>query len=241
MATTPGARKPRIGRQPVSISTPDDPLRARQGRSVARALAKLYPDATCALRHRNPFELLVATILSAQCTDKKVNEVTPELFRRWPTAGALAACPPAELEAVIRATGVFRAKAKSLIAMSNALVRDHDGEVPKSLDALTALAGVGRKTAQVVLGTWFGVATGIVVDTHVRRLSQRLGLTRANDPDKIDADLQAIIPKSHWIAFSHRMIEHGRKVCIAQRPKCSDCGLRKICPRIGVDKGAAAE
>ena len=201
---------------------------------LLRALKRLYPRAECALHHENAFQLLVATILSAQCTDKKVNEVTPRLFRTWPDAAALAESDPAELERVIHPTGFFRAKAKSLRGMAQALVRDHAGEVPRDLDALTALPGVGRKTAHVVLGNAFRIASGVVVDTHVGRLSRRLGLTRQTDPVKIERDLAGLLPRTQWIDFSHRMIEHGRAVCGSQRPKCDTCQLNVFCPRVGV-------
>ena len=207
----------------------------RHAGRVLRALAAAYPDAECALRHAGPFELIVATILSAQCTDKKVNEVTPALFRRYPDASSLAQAEPAELERLIRQTGFFRAKAKNLIAMAQGLVSDHGGEVPRDLDALTRLPGVGRKTANVVLGVAFQIASGVVVDTHVKRLAYRLGLTQEESPERIEVDLAAILPRTQWIAFSHRMIAHGRAVCLAQRPRCTTCPLAKLCPRQGIE------
>jgi endonuclease-3 len=205
-----------------------------QAARVVRALARLYPDATCALRHRDPFELLVATILSAQCTDVRVNLVTPALFDRFPKAQALAQAEQVEVEALIQSTGFFRAKAKSLLGMSRQLVALHQGEVPRNLDALTALPGVGRKTANVVLGTAFAIPSGVVVDTHVKRLSRRLGLTGSTDPVMIERELMAIVPRKQWIDLSHRLIAHGRSVCIAQRPRCSQCRMAVLCPKVGV-------
>ena len=205
-----------------------------QGAAVARRLSKLYPQALCSLDFDSPFQLLIATILSAQCTDKRVNAVTGSLFGRWPTAAALAAATQAEVEAVIRSTGFFRAKAKNIRGCCQALVERHGSEVPRTLEELVRLPGVGRKTANVVLGSGFGLPSGVVVDTHVGRLSRRLGLTRHADAVKAERDLIAAIPKSHWIAFSHRLIEHGRTVCTARRPRCEDCPLAGLCPRVGV-------
>ena len=206
----------------------------KQGAAVARRLAKGYPEAHCSLDFASPFQLLIATILSAQCTDKRVNAVTGSLFGRWPTAAALAAASQAEVEAVIRSTGFFRAKAKNIRGCCQALVERHGGEVPRTLEELVRLPGVGRKTANVVLGSGFGLPSGVVVDTHVGRISRRLGLTRHADAVKAERDLIAAIPKSHWIAFSHRLIEHGRTVCTARRPRCEDCPLAGLCPRVGV-------
>ena len=205
-----------------------------QGAAVARRLSKLYPQALCSLDFDSPFQLLIATILSAQCTDKRVNAVTGSLFGRWPTAAALAAATQAEVEAVIRSTGFFRAKAKNIRGCCQALVERHGSEVPRTLEELVRLPGVGRKTANVVLGSGFGLPSGVVVDTHVGRLSRRLGLTRHADAVKAERDLIAAIPKSHWIAFSHRLIEHGRAVCTARRPRCEECLLAGLCPRVGV-------
>lgn len=210
---------------------PDLSAARKQARKVSRALAKAYPDADCALVHRNPFELIVATILSAQCTDKMVNKVTPALFARYPDAPSLASADPKELEDLIHPTGFFRAKARNLIGMAEGLVERFDGQVPDRLDALTSLPGVGRKTAHVVLGVGFGIASGVVVDTHVKRLSYRLGLTDADDPERIEKDLASALPRSHWIAFSHRMITLGRAICTASRPKCDICPLNAICPK----------
>lgn len=214
--------------------------RTARARRVCRALARAYPDAECALTHGNAFELLAATILSAQCTDKMVNQVTPALFARYPDAASLSRADPAEVERLIRPTGFFRSKARSLIGMAEALVARHGGEVPDDLDALTALPGVGRKTAQVVLGVAFGRATGIVVDTHVKRLALRLDLTDATDPAKVERDLMAALPRKEWIAFSHRMIAHGRAVCTARAPRCDSCVLTRDCPKRGVPQAAKA-
>jgi endonuclease-3 len=210
----------------------------QQAQRVVAALERLYPDATCALVHKNPYELLVATILSAQCTDARVNLVTPAVFQRYPDARALAGAESAELEDLIRSTGFFRAKARNLLGMAKGVVERHGGEIPADLDALTALPGVGRKTANVVLGTAFGIASGVVVDTHVKRLSLRLGLTRAKTPEQIERDLIRIIPRDGWIDLSHRLIQLGRRYCLALRPKCGECPLESICPKIGV-KGQA--
>jgi endonuclease-3 len=199
-----------------------------------RDLTKAYPEARCALDFRDPFQLMVATILSAQCTDTMVNRVTPILLGRYPDAKALSEAELADVEEIIHSTGFFRAKAKNLVAMSRAIVEKHGGEVPKDIDELTALPGVGRKTANVVLGTAFGIATGIVVDTHVKRLAYRLGLTESKDPVQIERRLMELLPRKHWVMFSHLLITHGRKVCIAQKPRCSQCVLDPICPKNGV-------
>jgi endonuclease-3 len=202
--------------------------------AVERALAAAYPDATCELHHHDAYELLVATILSAQCTDARVNQVTPALFKRWPDATRLARAGQTDLEEAIRSTGFYRNKAKSLLGMARAVVERHGGAIPADMDALTALPGVGRKTANVVLGTAFGVATGVVVDTHVARLAKRLGLTRQTDPVKIERDLMRKLPSSSWIALGHRLILHGRRVCGARKPACDRCPLAAVCPRVGV-------
>lgn len=205
-----------------------------QARRVLKALKELYPDAECALVHDGPFQLLAATILSAQCTDVRVNLVTPRLFARFPDARSLAEADRAEVEELIRSTGFFRAKAKNLQAMAARLQQEHGGQVPRDLELLTALAGVGRKTANVVLGTAFGLATGVVVDTHVKRLAGRLGLTTRKTPEQIETDLMAVVPRSEWVEFSHRLIHHGRKLCVARKPHCSQCPLEPFCPKIGV-------
>lgn len=216
--------------------SPDPSLQAKR---VVSSLTKLYPVVKCALDHRNPFELLVATILSAQCTDVRVNLVTPALFERFPDAQALARADLAEVESLIHSTGFFRAKAKNLVAMANGLVELHGGEVPDDLEALTALAGVGRKTANVVLGNAFSIASGVVVDTHVKRLAFRLGLTTNRDPVAIERDLVELVPKKHWVDLSHRLIEHGRRTCGSLRPKCDDCALAGLCPKSGVRRPGA--
>lgn len=197
-------------------------------------LRDLYPHATCALVHQNPLQLLVATILSAQCTDERVNLVTKPLFRTYRTAQDFARASLETLSQEIRPTGFFRNKAKNLIGCCQALVEKHGGEVPRDLEALVQLPGVGRKTANVVLGTAFGIASGIVVDTHVKRLSGRMGLTTNADPEKIEQDLLGLVPKSDWILFSHVLILHGRQRCMARKPDCDSCELRNLCPRIGV-------
>jgi endonuclease-3 len=193
-------------------------------------LASTYPDAHCALDHANPFQLLVATILSAQCTDKRVNMVTPVLFSRYPDAAALARAKQEDVEEIIRSTGFFRNKATNLVAMAGALVDRHGGEVPADMDALVALPGVGRKTANVVLGNAFARNEGIVVDTHVSRLSQRLGLTADTDPVKIEDSLVPLFPRERWTMLSHLLIEHGRQVCDAKKPRCAECPLLELCP-----------
>jgi endonuclease-3 len=196
---------------------------------VAR-LKREYPGAHCALDHHTPYELLVATILSAQCTDARVNQVTPAFFARYPTAPDLARAEPAEVEEMIRSTGFFRSKTKSLLGMARALTERHGGEVPASMEALRALPGVGRKTANVVLGNAFGIDEGIVVDTHVTRLSRLLGLTRHADATKIEADLMRLVPRRDWTLVAHLLIFHGRRVCIARRPRCEACVLADLCP-----------
>jgi len=207
--------------------------RRTRARAIARALARAHPDAWCALDYRNPWELLVATILSAQCTDKMVNAVTPALFAEFPGPAALAAADPARVETLVRRTGFFRQKTKALLAVARAIAGEHGGEVPPSLEALTALPGIGRKTANVVLGTAFG-RPAIFVDTHVRRLAGRLGLTVEDDPDAIERDLRALLPPRAWTRFAHRLIHHGRQVCVARKPHCSRCALARWCPQVGV-------
>jgi endonuclease III len=211
--------------------------RAELARRIFGALAAAYPDARCELDFHDPYELLVATILSAQCTDARVNQVTPALFARFPNARALAAADQAELESLVRPTGFYRNKARSLIGMAAAVVARHDGEIPRQMEHLTALPGVGRKTANVVLGTAFSLATGVVVDTHVARLSRRLGLSRHDDPERIERDLMGSFPADAWVALGHRLILHGRRVCSSRRPACERCSLDSICPQVGVGKG----
>jgi endonuclease-3 len=209
--------------------------RRHHARRIVRELAKLYPDARCALDYQNPLQLLIATILSAQCTDVRVNMVTPALFARFPDAAAFARADHAELERMIQSTGFFRNKAKNIIACCKQIVEQHGGHVPATMEELNPLPGVGRKTANVILGNAFDVP-GITVDTHVGRLSRRLGLTTEEDPAKVERDLMALLPPKEWTMFSHQMIFHGRQVCFARKPNCEGCTLAKICPRIGVEK-----
>ena len=218
-----------MGKTRRAPARPNEALRDRAA-AITRALAAEYGAATCALRHESPFELLVATILSAQCTDVRVNLVTPALFAKYPDARRLAQSPPGELEALIRPTGFFNAKARNLRGCARALVERHRGEVPRTMEELLLLPGVARKTANVVLGTAFGIASGVVVDTHVMRITRLLKLTRQVSPEKIERDLVALLPKEEWIDFSHRLIWHGRKVCIARRPQCDRCVLAELCP-----------
>ena len=205
----------------------------QRARRIVRLLAKLYPDAHCALHYETPLQLLVATILSAQCTDKRVNMVTPALFRKYRDAAAFATAEAPALETAIASTGFFRNKARNIIACCRQLMEQHNGQVPATLDELVKLPGVGRKTANVILGDAFGVP-GITVDTHVGRLSRRLGLTTHTDPVKVEQDLMRLIPRKEWTPFSHRMIFHGRQVCFARKPNCPGCGLAAVCQRIGV-------
>jgi endonuclease-3 len=202
--------------------------------TVYAALAAEHPDAHCELTHRDAFELLCATILSAQCTDRRVNLVTPALFAAYPDARALGEARQEDVEALVRTTGFFRNKAKNLIAMARALVAHHGGEVPASMEALAALPGVGRKTANVILGNVFGVNEGVTVDTHVQRLSRRLGLTAETDPVKIERALMPLFPRESWAMLSHLLIFHGRRVCDARKPRCGDCALAPHCPSAGV-------
>lgn len=203
--------------------------RARTEEILGR-LHEEYPDAGCALLHQNPFQLLVATILSAQCTDKRVNMVTPTLFARFPTPADMAAADLTEIEELIRTTGFFRNKARSLKGLGQALVTEFDGEVPNTMAELNPLPGVGRKTANVVLGNAFGVDEGVVVDTHVKRLSGLLGLSQHKTPEKIELDLMELVPRDHWTLWSHLLILHGRNVCVARRPACDRCVLLDLCP-----------
>jgi endonuclease-3 len=203
----------------------------RQARvkKILATLDKMYPQATCALHHSNAWELLAATILSAQCTDKRVNEVTPGLFKKYPTIRDMANANQAELAQDIRSTGFFNNKSKSLIGAARKILADFGGEVPRNIDDLLTVPGAARKTANVVLGTAFGIASGVVVDTHVQRISQRLDLTKNKDPKKIEQDLIKIIPKEKWILFSHQIILHGRALCIARNPRCAECALDPVC------------
>lgn len=208
----------------------------RRAKNVVARLRKEFPDAHTALVYDTPLELLVATILSAQCTDARVNVVTKSLFRKYPTVAHYAKARQASLEREIRSTGFFRNKAKSIKGCCQKLVKDFDGEIPQDIEAMVALPGVGRKTANVVLGSAFGIASGVVVDTHVSRITQRLGLTREKDAVKIERDLMKHLPQKEWIQFSHLMIFHGRRTCMARKPKCDECCLEPLCPRVGVKK-----
>ncbi len=203
--------------------------------AILKGLDEAYPNAECALHHRSPWELLVATILSAQCTDARVNLVTPVLFKRFPTPAAMAQAKLSELEEIIRTTGFFRNKAKSIQGAAQKIVDDFGGQVPQTLAELITVPGAARKTANVVLGVSFGLAEGVVVDTHVMRLSRRLSLTKADTPQAIEQDLMRILPQDRWISFSHQLIHHGRKVCIARNPKCVECILRAVVPFEGQD------
>jgi endonuclease-3 len=196
---------------------------------ILKRLAATYPNAECALHHRNAWELLVATILSAQCTDVRVNMVTPELFRQFPTPKAMSEASQVTIEELIRSTGFYRNKAKSILGAAKKITEDFGGKVPRTLVELTTVPGAARKTANVVLGVAFGLAEGIVVDTHVLRISKRLHLTQATEPKKVEQDLVKIIPHDHWIAYSHEIIHHGRQICIARKPKCADCTLETLC------------
>ena len=223
---TKATRKPRRG------PWPPEPKRVR---SILDGLEELYPDVDCELDRESPFQLVCATILSAQCTDDRVNLVTPALFKKYPTPAAMEKAPLPALEALIRTTGFFRQKAKSLKGTATMIQRDYAGEVPRTLAELVELPGVARKTAGVVLGTAYGLAENIVVDTHVQRLAMRLGLTRASDVKKIEQDLMTVIPQDNWIRFSHQIIWHGRRVCFARKPNCEGCTLAPFCPSAGLE------
>jgi endonuclease-3 len=207
----------------------------RRAIEIVKRLRRAYPEAHCALHFQDPLQLLIATILSAQCTDVRVNMVTPVLFKKYPTAAALAVANREDIERIIQSTGFFRSKAKSIQECCRRVVAEHGGQVPRTMEELVKLPGVGRKTANVVLGTAFGIATGVVVDTHVGRISRRLGLTESEDATKVEQNLMALIPQRDWIDFSHAMIFHGRAICIARRPKCEICPMEPVCPRIGVE------
>jgi endonuclease-3 len=204
--------------------------RGERAAQIYDLLAEEYPAAECELDFENPFQLAVATILSAQTTDERVNSVTPTLFRRYPDAGALAEARQEEVEEVIRTTGFFRNKARNIVGFARAVVAEHGGEVPRSMEALSSLPGVGRKTANVILGNAFGIDEGVVVDTHVRRLSQRLGFTGKEAPEKIEIDLMALFPRERWTMLAHLLIWHGRRVCEARRPRCEACVVSHLCP-----------
>jgi endonuclease III len=220
--TTPGKKAP-------AKSSGRGDLAPERIAAILKALDEAYPNAECALHHRSPWELLVATILSAQSTDVRVNMVTPELFRRFPTPEAMAKAPIAELEDLVRTTGFFRNKAKSIKGAAQKIVSEFGGRVPQTLDELITLPGAARKTASVVLGVCFGKAEGVVVDTHVFRIARRLDLAKGDTPQKVEQELMRVLPKDHWIAFSHQVIHHGRQVCIARKPKCDRCNLEQLC------------
>lgn len=221
-ASEPTSRKAKPGKTA-------NPLAPERVAAILDALRKTYPNVVCALIHHNAFELTIATILSAQTTDVGVNKATPELFRMFPTPKALAAAPTAEVEQLIKTTGFYRAKAKNVQGAARVLVEKFGGVVPKTIEEMTQLPGVARKTANVVLGSWYGIPSGVVVDTHVLRLSNRLELTKNTDPVKVEQDLMKILPKDRWIQFSHELIHHGRQVCIARKPRCADCSLEHLC------------
>jgi endonuclease III len=230
-AKTVAARRPATprrskGQQSKISGRGTDPARIR---AILKGLDEAYPAATCALKHENAFQLLIATILSAQCTDERVNQVTATLFPKYPDAKAFAYADPKELEQEIRPTGFFRNKTKSIMGASKKIVEDFHGEVPRTMEQLLALPGVARKTANVVLGTAFGIPAGVVVDTHVLRLSERLDLTKNTDPKKVEQDLMKVIPQDRWILFSHQLIWHGRRVCQARKPRCIECNLERLC------------
>jgi endonuclease-3 len=225
-----------------------DPLAKARVEEILRILAETYPNAKCALNHENAWQLLVATILSAQCTDVRVNMVTPELFKKYPTPASLAKVEPETVEPMIASTGFFRNKAKSIVGAARKIVADFGGKVPDEMEALLSLPGVARKTANVVLGSWFGKAEGVVVDTHVHRVSRRLELTESDDPKQIEQELMQEIPRERWIDFSHEVILHGRALCTARGPKCMECPLEKLChaadkswSTVEQHKGARAE
>ena len=212
----------------VKKAAPKD-LAPERVAAILKGLDEAYPEAECALSHRSPWELLVATILSAQCTDARVNMVTPELFRRFPTPAAMAKAKPAELEALIRSTGFFRNKAKSILGAAQKITNEFGGKVPETLAELITVPGAARKTANVVLGVCFGKAEGVVVDTHVLRIARRLGLAKSDTPQKVEQELMQVLPQERWIRFSHQIIHHGRAVCDARKPKCSACNLEPLC------------
>jgi len=222
----------KANRRPRRGPWPPDPARVR---SIIDGLEELYPDVDCELDRETPFQLVCATILSAQCTDDRVNMVTPELFRRYPTPETMAKAPLPALEKIIRSTGFFRQKAKSLKGTAAGLLAQFGSEVPRTIAELTTLPGVARKTANVVLGTAYGIAEGVVVDTHVQRLSMRLGLTRKTDPKDIEKDLMQVIPQPSWIRIGHQLIWHGRRVCFARKPNCAGCTLAPFCPSAGLE------
>jgi endonuclease III len=221
----------RVGKPAVKKRTPRaaNPTAPERVAAILEVLARTYPGVVCALNHKNAWELTVATILSAQCTDVRVNLVTPKLFKAFPTPKAIAAASIPELEELIRTTGFFRNKARSIQGAARVVTEEFGGKVPQTIEDILTLPGVARKTGNVVLGSWYGIAVGVVVDTHVMRLSRRLELTRETSPQKVERDLMKIIPQERWIAFSHELIHHGRQICVARKPRCVDCTLEKLC------------
>ncbi|MFN8706199.1 MAG: endonuclease III [Planctomyces sp.] len=233
---------PKASRSRSAVATSEDEANLKlRVRAIVRGLAKMYPVAECALRHESAFQLLVATILSAQCTDERVNMATPELFRRYPDAESLAASRQEDVEKLVQSLGFFRNKAANIRGMAQKVVTHHGGEIPCELEQLVNLPGVGRKTANVLLGTWFKVPSGVVVDTHVRRITNLLGLTQSQNPEIIEREMMELIPRNEWINFSHRLVHHGRKLCIANRPKCTSCMLLRHCRRTGLKPLTDAE
>jgi endonuclease-3 len=236
-ATKPAAKRPAAQKSARKASTSGatnrtparGPLAPERVTAILKALDEAYPDAVCALHHRSPWELLVATILSAQCTDARVNMVTPELFRRFPTPADMAEAPLPEIENLIRTTGFFHNKAKSIQGAAKKISEDFGGKVPKTLAELITIPGAARKTANVVLGVSFGKAEGVVVDTHVFRIARRLELAKGDTPQEVERELMQVLPQDHWIAFSHQVIHHGRQVCVARNPKCRQCALETLC------------
>ncbi len=228
-STAKSKTKPKAAKAKKKAAEPGTGADPRRVRKILDGLDKSFPAADCALHHENAFQLLIATILSAQCTDERVNKVTPDLFKKYPTPKDFAVANPSELEQDIRSTGFYRNKAKSILGASKRIVDEFGGQVPRTMEEMLTLSGVARKTANVVLGTAFGIASGVVVDTHVQRISQRLDLTKNTDPKKIEQDLMQVVPKDRWILFSHQLILHGRAVCQARRPRCSECVLEKVC------------
>jgi endonuclease III len=221
--------KTTVKKSAAKKSTKFNPLAPERVNAILEILDRTYPKVRCALHHENAWQLLVATILSAQCTDVRVNMVTPELFKKYPTTASLAKIEPEELEPLIRTTGFFRNKAKSVVGAARKIMQEFNGKVPEQMDELLSLPGVARKTANVVLGSWFGRGEGIVVDTHVHRISRRLELTKSDDPANIEKDLMKVIPQAKWIDFAHQIIHHGRALCTARAPKCAECPLETLC------------
>ena len=225
----PAAKKAATTKKPAAKAEKYNALAPERVKALLSGLRKLYPDVRCALDHQSAWELLVATILSAQCTDVRVNLVTPELFRLYPTPASLAKLEPEDIEPLIKSTGFFHNKAKSIIGAARKVTAEFKGEVPHTMSELLTLPGVARKTANVVLGSWFNIADGVVVDTHVHRISRRLELTKSDDPKQIEQDLMKVVPQKEWINFSHRVIHHGRSLCPARSPKCAECPLESLC------------